>query len=155
MANGITFSLDDTRVKMRLSKMHKGVKSFKKPFNSSGTELLQFFGDEVFATQGSAVGESWRTLALSTLQARADRRGHYAKQPVATNKILVWTGTLQKGFKKQVTAQMLRIYNTVRYFKYHQQRGGSPPQRRMLAINREVITKVMRHVRRYVSSLVN
>ena len=150
----LTFSLDDTRVRKKLSGLSAGVRNFKKPFDAASSELLEFYGEEVFASQGSAIGEPWRALAASTLAARAGRRGYYRKPPVTTDKILVWTGRLKKGFAREVTSRMLRIFNDVPYFKYHQKASGSPPQRRMLAINKNVITKVIRHVQRHVRGLV-
>lgn len=150
----LSFSLDDTRVKKKLSGLAAGVRDFKKPFDAAGSELLEFYGEEVFASQGSAIGESWRALAASTLRARDARSGYYRQPPIMTGKILVWTGRLKKGFAREVTSRMLRVFNNVPYFKHHQRASGSPPQRRMLAINKEVITKVIRHVQRYVRGLV-
>jgi len=127
---------------------------FRKPFNKAGKELIVFFGGKVFETQGRALGDSWRTLAASTLVARANESGHYKKRPEARNKILWWTGDLKRGFKKDVKKVELRIYNDVPYFKHHQKRGGRPAQRRMLAINAHVITIVVKKVADEVSKMV-
>ena len=59
-----------------------------------------------------------------------NRRGHYRNTPIATNKILIWTGALKNGFKKKVERMRLTISNNVKYFKYNQK------TRAMLGINR-------------------
>lgn len=150
----LSFSLDDTKVVKRLGKISGGVTDFRKPFDAAGKDLLAFFGGEVFETQGKALGESWRELAASTLIARDQGRGHYARRPEVRTKILWWTGDLKRGFKKDVKKLELRIHNVVPYFKYHQKRGGRPPQRRMLAINARVITIVVERVAEHTSKLV-
>lgn len=149
----LSFSVDDTAVTKKLDSLLRGVKDLREPFERSGDELLTFFGEDVFETQARAIGDSWRALAESTLRARSERRGHYAATPERTDKILWWTGALKRGFKKKADTVSLRIFNTVEYFEHHQKRGGSPPQRKMLAITSNVIIKVMDQIVRFVNAL--
>lgn len=144
----ITFTLDDREVTKKINSLADGVKSFKKPFETVGDELLGFYGEDVFASQGQLSGGKWRNLSVETLKARKYGYGHYAKTPIATNMILVWTGTLKKGFKKAVTSTRLTIRNTVKYFKYNQ------PARKMLTINQYVIEKVTATFNEYLAKLM-
>lgn len=149
----LSFSVDDTAVMKKLDGLLGGVKDLRKPFTEAGDDLLTFFGEDVFESQARAIGDSWRALAESTLRARADRKGHYARTPERTDKILWWTGDLKRGFRKEANQLFLRIYNDVEYFRYHQERGGSPPQRKMLAITSNVILKVMDRLIAYVERI--
>lgn len=147
-------SLDDTEVKKKLNQLMGDIKDFKEPFNDAGNQLLSFYGKDVFKTQGMASGEPWRALSATTLKLRAERRGHYANTPIATNLILVWTGRLQRGFEKTVSATKLVISNAVEYFKYHQQATGRPPQRKMLHINSKVIEIVVGAINDYLVKII-
>ena len=151
----VTFTLDDSKVTKKLSGMIEGFSDYSDPFEKAAIGLLALYGVEVFEAQGRAIGEPWRQLAAATLQMRAERRGYYKSPPIATDKILIWTGRLQGGFKKEVRKDYLRIYNDVPYFKYHQKASGRPPQRRMLAINSRVISMVIEEVIKYATKTVN
>jgi len=149
----ISFTLDDTQVKKKLNDLAKGVDNFEKPFNQIGDDLLDFYGNKVFSSQGSAIGERWRNLSPATLKLRANRQGYYSNPAITTDKILVWTGRLQRGFQKTVTKTKLIIENKVEYFKYHQAAKGRPPQRKMLSINSKVIETVIKRINEYAVSL--
>ncbi len=151
----ITFQVDDTRVLKRLGLTKRGMADCRKPLTKAGDQLLKLFGVEVFETQGGAIGDAWRALAASTRTARAQRTGYYRNPPIRTDKILIWTGRLMGGMKKEAQPQMLRIYNDVPYFKYHQKRGGKPPQRKMLAITSRVITTVVDELSKHAQDVTN
>ena len=151
----ITFTVDDTRVLKKLLFARRGLTNCKKPLTRAGDKLLKLFGIEVFETQGGAIGDSWRALALSTRTARARRTGYYRNPPIRTDKTLIWTGRLMAGMRKKVQPMQLRIYNDVPYFKYHQKRGGKPPQRKMLAITSRVITTVVDELAKYATEVVD
>lgn len=150
----LRITLDDTEVKKKLNQLASGVSDFKKPFSEAGDKLLDFYGKDVFKTQGQLAGEPWRKLSAATLKMREQRQGHYRKTPIVRDKILIWTGTLQKGFRKTVTKTKLMIDNTVDYFKYHQQSTGRPPQRKMLHINAKVITMVVESINDYLEKII-
>ena len=147
----ITFSLDKTKVTKAIQGMANKVKDYSKPFEKVGNDLLHFYGVEVFEQQGVA-GEEWRGLAHETVQARLKRWGHYSEpsNEGPERRILIWTGRLQKGFKKDVNASSLRIYNDVPYFQYHQRASGRPPQRRMLALTKDTIIQVKGAIVQYL-----
>jgi len=150
----LTFTIDDTMVKKKLNKVVKGFSDYTKAFDNAGKDLLGFYSKDVFNSQGKDAGEAWRGLSSATLFMRANRRGYYKQSPKTTNKILIWTGRLQDGFKKEVRKDRLRIYNTVPYFKYHQSGSGKAPQRRMLAISNKVVEKVEKAFLEYVLTTV-
>lgn len=149
----ITITFDDKKVQKKISELAKGVKDFRTPMKESGEDLKDFFGNEVFDSQGSSIGEKWRPLSPTTLKLRSSRTGYYKAPPEATNKILVWTGRLHRGFESIVNSLSLRIRNNVNYFKYHQL-GGGIPKRPMLAVNSKVIEKVMKRVNDYIITLL-
>lgn len=150
----ITIRLNDTKVKKKLIQVSKDVKDYRKPFKTMGDKLLVFFGKNVFKTQGRDIGERWRPLSAATLKMRKERRGHYKRTSIASNKILIWTGTLQKGFQKTVGKTKLVIKNPVKYFKYHQKATGGPPQRKMLSINPKVIKIVVDELNKYLLKII-
>jgi len=144
----LTFTIDDKEVIKKMSDLTKGVKDFKQPLNEAGDKLLSYYGDDVFASQGALIGGTqWKKLSPATLKARAYGQGHYAKPAIATNMILVWTGTLKKGFRKAVTSTKLVIDNTVEYFKYNQK------TRKMLDINAKVIEIAIKSIYEYIEKL--
>lgn len=150
----LSFQLNDAAVKKTFASLERSLSSYKKPFQKAGKDLVTFYGEEVFDSQGEAGSGRWRKLAASTLMARERRSGYYAQRPVATGKALIWTGRLQKGIKDEPSDKQLRIYNDVPYFKYHQKAGGRPPQREMLVINSKVITTVSGHIFDYLESAI-
>ncbi len=150
----LRITLDDTEVVKKLNQLASDIKDFKEPFNDAGSQLLTFYGKDVFRSQGSEAGEPWRALSAATLKMRANRSGYYRNPPIATNKILIWTGRLQNGFRKTVERTRLVIDNTVEYFKYHQSAFGRPAQRKMLAITPKVITIVVDAINDYLVKII-
>lgn len=137
----LTITVDDRQVKKTLTSLNKQLGNMQKPLDDAGSDLLQYYGEEVFDTEGSALGVKWKPLSAATLKARRERRGYYAQTPVATNKILTWTARLRKGFKKKATRDRLVVSNSVDYFKYHQLGG-----RRMLGVNKNVVVIVLKRL---------
>jgi len=121
----------------KINRMQTTLKSYKQPLEAAGGELVSYFGTEPFKTQGRELGEPWKAHSASTILARQMRRGYYAQAPVETNKILVWTGRMRAGFKKEAQNLKLRIFNTNENFKWNQ------PNRPMLGITDRVIKTVM------------
>lgn len=143
----IKISFDGREIDKKLNTIIKGVKNFQEPLEGTGKDLIEFYGEKVFESQGAALGEKWKPLAPATLMLRAQRRLHYAKPPIVTGKILIWTGALKKAFKKTVTKTRLVVENTSNYFKYNQ------PKRKILAINAKVIEIVLKNFHEYLTKL--
>ncbi|MEE8151279.1 MAG: hypothetical protein V3T43_06145 [Nitrosomonadaceae bacterium] len=144
----VTVTIDDAKVKALLKKIGDGVVDLKKPLDDAGDELIKFYGDENFDKQGSALGTSWKPLAVSTLQARARRYGHYGKAAIETQKALIWTGKLKKGFTKVTTKTLLTIENNVQYFKFNAK------TRPMLGLGTPVTDIVLDSFNSYLKTLV-
>lgn len=146
----MTFSLDGRAVSKKLSAAASACSDFTVPFNLAADRLLKIYSVEHFEGQGS-FDEKWRPLAAATLKMRARRTGYYKQTPVEEGKILVWTGRLRSGFRKEVDQKSLRIFNDVPYFEYHQKGDGRhPPRRRMLKLTREYIEIVINEVNSFV-----
>ena len=129
----ISVKIDNREVTKQLSILNRGLKDLSKPFKKTGKELSEeFFGKEVFDTQGGAIDARWKGHAASTAVARARRWGHYSKGGISTGQILVWTGTMKKGFTFKASKNQVMITNGTFYFKYNQ------PERKMLDINNNV-----------------
>lgn len=143
----LNVSIDTSRLKERLAKIRGGLGDLSEPLASSGEDLLELYGGKNFEAQGAALQSKWKSLAASTLLARSRRWGHYAAAPIATDKILVWTGALKNGFKKTVQRTTLVIENTVEYFKFNQ---GA---RKMLALNNTATDIVSKHLMEYIRNL--
>ena len=150
----ITFKINDVEVRKKLKKLNRKSGSLKEPLTEVGDDLLQFYGKDVFEFKGKKLGETWKSLSPATLKLRRERRLHYANAPAATNKILIWTGNLRDGFIKKVTRTTLTIKNTVSYFKFHQLGTRKAGRRRMLGINKEVITRVVKKLDKYYNDLI-
>ena len=145
----ITISLNSTKIQLKLDQLIQGVKDFSVPFDKAGTDLVEFFGGPVFESQGEQSGVAWRELSLATLYMRENRQGYYKNPPIETDMILVWTGRLKGGFFKEVEPMQLVIGNDVEYFKYHQM-----SDRKMLTINKFVVTDVTAQIKEYLNSLI-
>ena len=140
--------MDATAVTQKITGLKERVGDISQPLSEAGDELLQYFGPEVFNAQGIA-GEAWRDLAPTTQKARERHWGYYV-QPSGegpARRILVWTGRLMAGFKKEVATMSLRIFNDVEYAKYHQY---DYPTRRILALTKDVLATVRTKVRDYL-----
>lgn len=143
-----TVNLDTSEVKQKMEEISKGLADLSEPLDNTGKELIEFLGEENFEKQGAALDAPWAPHSVWTLQARARGYGHYAKQPIATDKILVWTGELKAGFTKQVERTTLTIENTVEYFKYN------IGKRQMMGLNESVITIIEKNFANFLQDLV-
>lgn len=145
---GFNASFDTSEVAQKMKDLTNGLQDLSEPFDSTGEEIIEFLGEENFDKQGAALGEQWRPHSVWTLQARARRYGHYAKNPIVTNKILIWTGDLKAGFTKAVERTTLTIENTVEYFKYNIQ------SRKMMGINSNVIAIIEKNFTEFIQSIL-
>lgn len=143
MVGGISIEFDTRKLDQKLAGLDSVVKNAQPIFEDIGNDLITYYGNEVFTSGGAALkGGGWRSLANATIEARTKRTGYYKQAPIATGKILIWTGRLMNGFKKEASRVQLRIHNIVSYFKYHQKGGGRLPKREMLAITPRTIKTV-------------
>lgn len=125
----------DTRALQMLDRMEKRLSSPAKELKAVGEMAISEFTQN-FPQEGKRLDEPWKKLAPSTIKQRA--RLGYGPHP-----ILVRTGRLMTGWKQEVKKFLVRIYNPIPYFKYHQKGGGHLPQRRMLIVNERIKQEVV------------
>lgn len=128
----------DKQLSRVLTRMTTDIKDFKIPLTTIAENLTSLYSKDVFETQGSAIGETWRPLSENTLKAK--KRMGYPSTP------LVATGAMMQGFRSIVTSDQAVIYNTQDYFKYHQSNKPRKklPRRVMMKIanrQKEMIVK--------------
>jgi phage gpG-like protein len=130
----LEFDIDGTRVSRDLGVMASGIKNFGKPLREISGDLMKTF-DLNFAERGAIYG-GW-----------AERKKSYDWP------ILERTGQLRAGFRDRVTSTVLRIYNPVEYFKYHQSpsaRSSNLPRRVMMALRRQDATMIQKTFQRHI-----
>lgn len=114
----------DKRIIGKLDQAIKRIDNPKELLGKTGDLLIREFEDN-FPKEGMNLNEKWKPLKPSTIAQRL--RLGYPAYP-----ILVRSGKLMQGFKKQVQKFQVRVHNPVSYFKYHQAGGKHLPQRRMI-----------------------
>lgn len=122
------------RVNERLGALSASLHDFTAALEMLGKQLILFYGNTVFVSQGQALGERWAPLKVST---QAYKATHWPGRGP-----LVRTGALQQSFESTVTPDSLFITNSAPYFPYQQQgttegpgRGHNIPARPMLGVN--------------------
>lgn len=96
----------------RLEKISNDSQNWQNTFEKVGLRLANFFGGEVFRTEGAVFGEPWEALSDSTVRQKL-KKGY-------TPKPLVASGTMQKSFNYNAAPMSVEVFNPVDYFKYHQ-----------------------------------
>jgi len=97
----------------KLGKLGSSFLNFQMAMRSIGDELTRYYGNNVFNSQGGAIGQKWPALAQSTKDAKAKR--FFTATP------LVNTGAMKQGFTSTFPdVNSVTIGNKMDYFKYHQ-----------------------------------
>ena len=164
MAAPVTFVLDVVGIEALvddIAGMRKRLRN-PRPAYSAMANLLERHVRATFVSQGARLGFKWKPLAASTVQARANRWGHYRKSPAfragPRSPILTWTGRLRKSFRRghpehvrQVSASGLTWGSSVPYGRFHDSpapRVGHLPRRQILGFSsqfqeREILVRPM------------
>lgn len=90
----------------------EGIKDWTPAFKETADQLAKIFANDVFDTEGGAIGERWQAL-----------KPKYLAQKTAAGyppDILVRTGKMKKSFKTLYKADHAEVWNAATYFKYHQ-----------------------------------
>lgn len=122
----IRFSIEgETQLARRLNKIGDGVKDFKPEFEKSVNFLKDFFGGEVFNTEGAILGEKWVG-------------GPYYHK-------LQRTGRMRRSFDTKASKLSGEVWNAVDYFKYHQSRmpRRKLPRRIMMKLTSQLKDKIV------------
>lgn len=118
----------------------EGVKDWKPAFRETAEELAKVFANDVFDTEGSAIGEKWKPLKPRYL-AQKVKDGY----PADT---LVRTGKMKRGFKTIFRSDYAEVWNAIAYFQYHQSsapRSSNLPRRVMMKLGenqKQLIVKI-------------
>lgn len=155
MAAEWTFRVDSKQIEKKLTELGKATQDWSKPLDDLGKDLIDFYGNKVFSSQGFlATHRRWKPLSATTLKLRKERRGHYANTPIMTDKILIWTGRLKNSFYRQVDRLKLVIGNNAPYFMKHQLGEGNVPQRKIIEVNAEVNKIIMDKLGKYLEDII-
>ena len=116
------------RVQAQLSRLQSSLMDWQTAMATIGAAYKSYFSSVPFASRGSVFGTTWPDLNPQYESWKAD---HYPGKP-----ILIRTGALSEGFDFTSTRNAVKIFNSVEYFRDHQQ-GIGVPQRVMMALNDE------------------
>lgn len=157
----ITISGDKQTIE-KLQKTGQGLANMGLAMNSIGKRLSSFYGNEVFASEGSAIDERWKPLspkykmykATGHTTMNSKRKSSMRTYPGAG--ILVKTGSMKNSFKYDATKNSTTIRNTAPYFKYHQstEARSKLPRRPMMGVNDNVRNIVYDIVDTYVKDQI-
>lgn len=117
----------------KLGKLGQSFMSFQMAMRDIGKELPAYFGGQVFASQGGAIGERWAPLKQATKNQKS--KLYPGAQP------LVATGTMQNSFEAEYPdLNSVSIGNSAPYFVYHQSKAARRklPRRTMMSTGGDV-----------------
>jgi len=95
----------------RLKKMKVNMKDFSKELDEVGRYMKQFYGEDVFATEGQIINERWRPLSINY--------GFKKREKYPGAGILVASGALKGGFRYVVNVSKMKFWNPVVYAAAH------------------------------------
>lgn len=120
------------QVTLSLQSMAAKAVDLSEEMDEIGQELLEFFQNDVYDTEGAALGSPWAALADSTIAQKLKR---YGDTPM-----LVATGLMKASYQLYTAAGWLLIQNEAQndrgdyYAKYHQDGTTKMPQRLLLDV---------------------
>jgi phage gpG-like protein len=121
----------DKKIIKKLNKFSDQLLNFRVELGEIGKDLLEFYSNQVFTSQGIALVGKWKKLN----EQYRNRKGR--EFPGAG--ILQREGTMRRSFQRTTTRNALTIFNETDYFKYHQ--SSEPrtklPRRQMIGITNE------------------
>lgn len=135
----------DKELSRVLMGLGNSLSDYRQPFNSSAEYLKRTFSNDVFSTQGRAIGEQWKRLSPATVAEKA-RLGYFSGP-------LIRTGRMQNSFRSVVQTDQAVVYNTAEYFKFHQSkegRTGRLPRRVMIAMGQNQKATIVRYFQEYI-----
>lgn len=115
MADSLDIRLEvkgDKEIVQMLAGVGLDVKDLRGAMADVGTHAKKYFGGQVFASRGGALGQSWPRLSANYAAQKAKR---FPGRPP-----LVRTGIMQRSFTSNPSAMSVTIGNNAPWFKYHQ-----------------------------------
>ena len=118
----------EKQLSRRILKLADNVEDFRPELEKSTNFLQRFFGNEVFATRGRAIGESW-----------VKRKKAYPWP------ILERSGKMRRSFMTKAEKLRGEVWNAVTYFKYHQSRmpRRKLPRRIMMKLTNQLKNEII------------
>lgn len=122
---------------------------WKDPLKQGMEEIKSFTENDVFNSDGSALGSRWSRLKMSTIKDRS-RKGFLA------GPILQRTGNMKRSFKITEGDNWIELGNTAEYFKYHQSTKprSKLPRRAMLRGNQKTRNIIVREFLKYSNEFI-
>ena len=109
----ISFTVDGVVQLSRLvTDLSATVQDWSPALSQSSDDILEFITNDVFDTEGEALGQPWQPLSAKYA---VWKEKNYPGQP-----ILQRTGAMRQGFISAVDSSTLTIGNSISYFPYHQ-----------------------------------
>ncbi|WP_210161261.1 phage virion morphogenesis protein [Bradyrhizobium sp. ORS 285] len=146
MAGGLYLRME-LQGEVQLSRVLQGVsatvKNWRPAFEKSGEQMVDFFSEDVFDTEGAAVDDPWAALNPDY------EKRKQKKYPDAG--ILQATGLMRDSFVSQPSAMSLIVRNTAPYFKFHQsnQPRTRLPRRVMMKLTENIREKLIKNMQAY------
>ncbi len=135
----------DKHVELSLSRLKNRLSDDLTPaFDEVAKDLKQFEEDEVFPSQGGALGAGWAPLTESTLKYKPQGLG-----------ILQRTGLLERSFISLIEPTAMFFTNNVEYASYHQTGTSKMVARPIYAVNEPVAALIGRAFQRYMVRVVD
>jgi phage gpG-like protein len=125
----INFTIEgEKQMSRRLLNLGANIKDFSPEFRESTNFLKSFFTNDVFDSQGKAIGEPWPA-----------RKGSYGWPPLQRS------GRMKKSFEASGEKTQGRVWNAVDYFKYHQSKlpRHKLPRRVMMKLTETLKDKIV------------
>jgi phage gpG-like protein len=129
----------EVQLSRNLQFLSDAVQDWTPAFEQSGEDLVEFFGYDVFESQGEAIDEPWQELSPA-----------YAKQKERRfpgTGILEATGAMRDSFMQAADSTSLRVWNAMEYFKFHQsnQPRTRMPRRAMMRLTQQLRELVIKN----------
>lgn len=140
MAFQLTWTIEgEKQLSRRLQGIKEGFGDWRPAFEKTAKYLVDVFANDVFSSNGGAIGESWKPLSPTYLAAK--RKAGYPAD------ILVRTGTMKNSFKSLFDPTSAEVWNAMQYFAYHQSNKSRQkiPRRVMMKFGekqKQMVTKI-------------
>lgn len=122
---------DRERLEKMLEEVGVELQDLSEELRDTGEFLVDFYAEEVFPSEGRAIGERWMDLKNSTL---AQKDKLYPNYPILTR-----TGSMRDSFNFHANDREMTFFNTSEYFGYHQTGTRRMPQRAIMTENQRIM----------------
>lgn len=162
MAEGLDLRVEiegSEAVVRMLNQVGLEVKDLRPAMQDIGQRAKRFFGGNVFASRGGAIGEPWPRLSdryAAYKESGKKREPNKGKGAYPGRPPLVKTGLMQRSFTYTTTAASVTITNKADHFKYHQSTATRTkiPRRAMMKLTDQFVSDAKTSVARELSKKI-